>query len=866
MNEEIISDIIDNFSNDELSNSSYTISSEGIIDETLSYDSKEDYDNSNNNIKINLLQKKRNEEFIFYNNMNGDSDEDSESSDYNPTTIEQSFFNSTDLKKKKEDIIKLFNIFDTVIFTDDFRIKLVSKTGCFWFLKKKDKIDPADFPGILFLSFGAINLIKKIINKHNLKIIDSDSETISKKYNYQICFDDGDIYKNMVYKKIQIQNKLLFVPMNKYQLKLTEYKLRGFCQIMEELGAVEIEIEFNNAKIESTTKGVEIRACEYNYIAGSLGFSASNSKSDSNEITYKLIYPKNNTFILNSKVIKKKIQGGKYIINKKNFDSNLELQYIIESRCRHFITNYSTVFTLDNSVSYDHKLISKLKANNFNLGFETNYEAMKNLKLSINTKVKFCEQKEAYGNLLGDNVSWDSIGFNYLLGTLDEKTFENEGIMKIIFFSQKYIDKVLYYKNKKYFYTIKRIYKIINKEFSFEEYKKLLLSYFTVKSHWLHFLNFIDVLVFKSVSYDKLGFLILMNQTDIPIYKKNQKILNFIKHISTNESIEDNFWEMIEPNNYYLAVAKLEKYDLLRKFNWFNLERLIYDIKKYKPKEKTENELTYSELYNNFLLGHSNIQFEKNVKPYIVGKIREIIQDKNDKKENIFIKLLYHIIYPRHLTFYNLNTDEKLINFIHSKIINLNEAQDFFEDIYEIVKDYGREDIMDISSNIYKKIFPIINCTHFTDKYPYISRKLLSIMNGEINLEVFYSFCIKFNIYKNMENFCFNTISKIILFDSKIDEYSIEISNYGYKTLMEYIKINPYENNSIIIFFKRLCKFIINQKLTDNIDNDLVLEDIMIDKINTCYNYNKLLDYSCEFLNRKFNLNLDNEFYLLLKN
>ena len=73
--------------------------------------------------------------------------------------------------------------------------------------------------------------------------------------------------------------------MNKYQLKLTEYRLRGFCQIMEELGAVEIEIEFNNAKIEKQQKKIEIKASDYNYIAGSLGFSASNSNSENNEIT-----------------------------------------------------------------------------------------------------------------------------------------------------------------------------------------------------------------------------------------------------------------------------------------------------------------------------------------------------------------------------------------------------------------------------------------------------------------------------------------------------------------------------------------------------------------------------------------------------
>ena len=511
-------------------------------------------------------------------------------------------------------------------------------------------------------------------------------------------------------------------------------------------------------------------------------------------------------------------------------------------------------------------MISKLKANNFNLGFETNYEVMKNLKLSINTKVKFCEQEDSYGNLLGDNVSWDSVGFNYLLGTLDENTFESEGIMKIIFFTHRYIDKVLYYKNKKYFYTIKKIYKIMNKEFSFEEYKTLLLSYFTVKSHWLHFLNFIDVLVFKSVSYDKLGFLILMSQNDIPIYKKNQKILNFIKHLSTNESIEDNFWEMLEPNNYYLAITKLDKYDILRKFNWFNLERLIYDIKKYKPKEKSENELKYRELFNNFILGHTNIQYERNIRPFILGKIRDIFGEKIDNPDMIFTNLIYNIIYSRHLIFYNLNTEDKLIKFIDSKIKNLIEAQEFYDDIYELVKDYKRDDILDISSNLYQDIYPIISCKHFTDKYPYISRKFISIMEDDISLERFYNFCTKFNVYKSMDSFCFNTVSKIILYDSKLDINTLELSNFGYKSLMEYIKIVPFKSNLKIMFFKRLCKFIINQRFPDNIDHEIELDEKIVDKIETCFTYNNLVDMACEYLNRKFNLNLDNEFYQLLKN
>ena len=41
--------------------------------------------------------------------------------------------------------------------------------------------------------------------------------------------------KNCVYKKMEIMDKMLFVPISRYQIKQTEYKIRGFCQIAEEL-------------------------------------------------------------------------------------------------------------------------------------------------------------------------------------------------------------------------------------------------------------------------------------------------------------------------------------------------------------------------------------------------------------------------------------------------------------------------------------------------------------------------------------------------------------------------------------------------------------------------------------------------------
>ena len=866
MNKEL-DNIIEDYNNDN-KNSSYTISSEEMLESSSV---------SENSIQFKVASKK-NDEFLFYNNENSMSEckDDEESSEIDSSALEKSYYTSEELIKNKDNIIKIFYTFDTVIFTDDYKIKVVNKTKCTSFLRlrKSKYVNPDEFPGILFLSFNSINLVKKIINKHNKNITTSDSETCNSKFRYHICFDEGDIYKNMVYKKLQIQNKLLFVPMSKYQLKLTEYRLRGFCQIMEELGAIEIEIEFNHENTQINNKKIEIKSSDYSYIAGTMGFSASKNDSDNKEITYKLIYPKNNTFILNAKVIKKKIFSNKYIISKKNFVSNLELQYIIDSRCRHFITNYSTVFTLDNSVNYDYKLMSKLEAYNFNLGFETNNEVIKNLKLSINTKVQFCDQKSSYKNLLGDNVSWDSIGFNYLLGTLNEETFKTEGIYKIIFFVHKYIDKVVYYKNKDYYYQIKKIYKYMNKEFSFDEYKNLLLKYFTVNSHWLHFLNFIDILVFKSVSYDKLGFLVLMSQNNIEPYKKHQKIINFIRHMSTNVSSEDQFWEMLEPNNYYLTISKLsKKYDLLSDFNWFNLEKLMYDIKKYKSNTLNgkENEITYSDLYENLILGHIESQFERNIKPYMIKFINTNFSERIKETDNQLSTVIYDIIRPRHIVYYNVNTEEKLNELINNKFNQIEEGYNFFEEVYDKMKNYTRDNLCDPSDKSYKDLQEILQAPNFKDKYPYINRKLSYIIEDYLDVKKLSAICCESGMYRCMRKICLNFIKKIILFDYKFDINKVNLDYIGYNMMMKHIyTINKLDKFKLKEdFFIRLCNFIVKEKtinLNENIICKSTLDVDLKESIRETKEFNTLADLSFIFLNQKYNLNLETDFYRLIKN
>ena len=144
-NEVEMNEIIANFNNDK-SSSSYSLSSEDELESSSNSENK----------TINLIQA-RNDEFLFYNNENSNSDcpNNDSNSEIESMSLEKSFFTSNELFSRKDDIIKLFYTFDVVIFTDDYRINLVNKSSCYCWLTSASKkyIDPDEFPGILFLSF-----------------------------------------------------------------------------------------------------------------------------------------------------------------------------------------------------------------------------------------------------------------------------------------------------------------------------------------------------------------------------------------------------------------------------------------------------------------------------------------------------------------------------------------------------------------------------------------------------------------------------------------------------------------------------------------------------------------------------------------
>ena len=780
--------------------------------------------------------------------------EDDKKINYNIKDVENQLYNSSELNIIKQNIIKLFYNFDVIVFTDDFKLSFNCVCGSL-ILRRNKIIDPDDYPGILFLSYDCINATKLYIEAHNNMLLGSDTElSLDDECNHQICFDEGEILKDTVYKKLEIQDKILFVPISKYQLKLTEYKLRGFCQIMEELGANEIIVDFQDSSTSKKKK--ELDVSNYNYIAGSLGFSSSSSNENGEKINYKLEYPKFNSFNLNARVIKSKIRRGKYIISKKNFDSNLELQYIIGSRCNHYITNYSTVFTLDNSMSLDVKVMGKLEKGNFNLGFEAESSWMKNLKLSINTNVVFSDKSSFDRNLIGDNIAWNASGFNFLMETIEDEDFKTIGIYKIMSFMNAYIDNVVKHNSKRDYMKIKNMLDIINNEFEFDEYSGILCNYFDKNAHWLHFMNYLDILMCKRVAYNKLGYLILMSDNYDMLYRKNTRIINFVRHYCINNSLEEKFWMMLNPNDYYYIVNRLDnEYNIMDKYNWFNFNKLISDIKEFRQYDKV-TEKNFNDVCRSMVLSGNENYYNMTLRPFIQDRIRKNYGKELKNYDDVFRKLLLENINMNHMMIYDVYNLSRLDLLIENRFRKTDE----FVSFYNIFRDSEIRSL-DMLTKTYtydnNDVFEEMLLRDYTIEFPKVQSKLdLFIKDGYI--------IGKLKKIIECKDYTEVRLNKMIdmLYKSKedININSLTYNRNGFGMLM---MIEDITDDMRIIYMIKFMEYVMMNTIGDKFEDSILNDEdkIVMLKLNT---YDELVDYVMNYF-ENMNLNIDKEFYNLIK-
>lgn len=721
-------------------------------------------------------------------------------------------------------IYQLLKSSNMIVFINENKIKFktgfISCFGCCYSIIIEDNIT--------LISDKFISSMKKILSKwnnyiyhnkiyKNKKIVDNDNN-----YIYNIVFDDNIINKNTLYYKMIIQDKIIFIPYKDIIKRKIEYKIRSFCQLMEEMGAKSISIEFDSLINKNKKIASETIINYNNIIATSLGFNVSNNSSEKNSKSYLMEYPENNNTILNKNEIEKSIKEGKFIINFDDYQSNLELQSIVNSRCCHFIHQYSTVFSITNENNIDDNMEIFFNMNMIDFGQKLKIINEYFSQTIIKTNITFIDDDKVYNNINSKSISLDEIGFKYMMKSIQNIDF-NKGVVVINSFIDSWIENKLKNLDGKNYYKIKKLMICIKKNINLDEYNNLLKNYFSKESQWLHFMNFFNVLMMNTLSFDKLGYIVAINMMDC-----NIELINYIIDFILTD---DNYHlKIIFPydrnkhiffNNHYLLIKQ--------KFNEYNYNSMINLIKYYINFESLDiNDKHFLSKAHKYLKNfNKNYIYQKFYLKFIKKYL--FSQFYKTKNKDYINEDFFHFIKPNNFIDYNITNFKTFTKMINIKLKKFNIISTFFSNKKFIDKNtenyvknkltsyYGFDDIIKINKILLKNYDDNINIT-----------KNILRTNKNIDFTKELSDYFTFNILKNNISYGYNIESDIKKFTIKLIyqiKKLINKNSYNY-IIIENIEISDknisdLKNcNSFKDYIFKICDII-------NIDDNIIPKNII---------------------------------------
>jgi len=446
---------------------------------------------------------------------------------------------------------------------------------------------------IIYFNFEDKNKIVNIINIINILIKDSNDNLknqfvndiykinntnknnyfdISKKLK-QIFFTENIFEPNILYKKLHFSNQEIFIPFNSYVIKKMEYKLRTFCQIAEKLGAEKIIIDYLSSKNEESNLNININA-----FANKIGTNIINNNSNNENIQITLEYPNNHSDINLNKfsIINSILNENEFLITKEEFESDLELKFLIDARCINFIQKYNTNFIINQLNKIEQKIF--LKAHNY--GLDIGNMNLKNNYLKINISIDFIQIQNNPDIIDGTNIHILREGFNYLSNII-KKNNRYDLLLQFLHshlyaIEKKWIKLSYDYDNIS---EINKIYNnIINYNFNETEINEIVENYFKNNLSWYNFKKFRNLILLGSdFKLEKIYF-ITFQYHDINNNKKYimndienyiEYFLNdFINNFKKIKIIENNYESKEDFNNYLKDDSrKIDSYKIIEIFN-----------------------------------------------------------------------------------------------------------------------------------------------------------------------------------------------------------------------------------------------------------------------------------------------------------
>jgi hypothetical protein len=560
-----------------------------------------------------------------------------------------------------------------------------------------------------------------------IKFEDSKYKNNTRKKIKQIYFFENIIEPNILYKKNKFSNQELFIPFNNYVIKKMEYKLRTFCQIAEKLGAEKIVVEYSSSeKMESSIN--------LNIDSGPINIGSENNVNniDNNKIQIIFEYPHLESSINLNKfeIIESIFDENEFLITKEEFNADIELKFLIDARCIHFIKKYNTNFMMNHMNKIEHKVL--LKAENYGLNIGNLNLKDNHIKFSIH--INFCSLENNYHLIDGTNIYILREGFYYLSNIIKNN---NMNYQRLLFFLKSHLNgiqkKWIEFEDKKYITrnNINKIYNdIIIRNFKEDEIIQVIEYFFKDNLNWDNFIKFRNILLYGSdKELDKLYFIsfqyhdtynnkknmlddiytlikIKVNQfieelkKSDTIFKDDEEIDNYIKVRRSSINLETESGEST-PHNVLgpIELSKsidsdeedinvvnfIDKSEVIYNFLFSNIDQIIEIIflsfkRSFKIINGLSNNIENSYELSSIIKYILNYYFNNNIKS-IQLNLNEIIIDNNEsykiydiKKyifENLAEKISYDIIYKKILYLSNISP---IINYI-----NIDKPQTLYE-------------------------------------------------------------------------------------------------------------------------------------------------------------------------------------------
>ncbi len=334
-------------------------------------------------------------------------------------------------------------------------------------------------------------------------------------------FYENTYHSNILYKKIQLSRIVQLISLEHYAYKKSEYMLRAFSQIAEELGAVKIHILHNYVKDDEKISKLGI-------VNKSLIQKRSNK--DENQLEFDFTYSDHNYMNLNEFLLKNKILNeNKFLLSKEEFESNIELKYLISARCKNFIEKYYTQFKSSTINNKELNILFTLKE------FQMNLDHLNIISEHIETtlQIDFMNVSDHTSLIDGGNIFPLKEGYIYL----KQMILHEQNFIKYVNFLKAHLHAIqnkYVYLNYDYEYidSVMKIYhQSIELNFKENEFVEYIANYWNNNSEWYHFTLLRDMLLLGNDNInDKIHFVTFQYMT---IFKNKYTMLRKVEKFLT---------------------------------------------------------------------------------------------------------------------------------------------------------------------------------------------------------------------------------------------------------------------------------------------------------------------------------------------